>query len=132
MAHAADFAQRLSEASLIYLTTYTSDGKPGTVPVWYAYHDGKLSITTMKTSKKVQKIRQNSLVRVAVGEEKTPKFLGAAKIIEDSEGFAKALTRLSEKYNQYWGTLTEEKLEQLRKDRVILEIVVSLSELDQI
>jgi len=51
-------------AEYMYLTTYSSAGKPGTVPTWLWVHDGVLYFTTLRASLKARRIRQNGRVTI--------------------------------------------------------------------
>src|ERR1700757_3677825 len=56
----------LTDNKLLNLATTGNDGYPHVVPVAFMFHEGRLYISTGKTSRKENKIRGNSHVAFAV------------------------------------------------------------------
>jgi PPOX class probable F420-dependent enzyme len=76
-------ASALARAKRIYLTTWSTSGKSGTVPVWFMVKDGALYSTTIRTSLKARRIKATGRVRVAVGSRSGPAFDGTAEWVDD-------------------------------------------------
>jgi PPOX class probable F420-dependent enzyme len=90
----------LAEASYIYLTTYSSSGKPGTVPTWCWLHEGAVYFTTKRTSLKARRIAHDGHVTVHVGRKDGPAFAGHAALVEDRPDLEAAI--LDAYRNKYW------------------------------
>ena len=75
----------------MYLTTYSQKGKPGTVPVWLWYQDGRVYCTTQRSSLKARRIQINGRVTVHVGKKDGPAFEGRAEWVEDRPDLEAAL-----------------------------------------
>src|SRR5262249_60453592 len=73
----------LAEASYIYLTTYSSSGKPGTVPTWCWLHEGAVYFTTKRASLKARRIAHHGHVTAHVGRKDGPAFAGHAALVGD-------------------------------------------------
>jgi PPOX class probable F420-dependent enzyme len=76
-------ALALQTAKRMYLTTYSTSGKPGTVPTWFMVKDGILYFTTLRASLKARRIKATGRVRVALGTPDGPSFEGRAEWVED-------------------------------------------------
>jgi hypothetical protein len=73
----------LKAAKRIYVTTWSSSGKSGTVPVWFMAKEGRLYFTTLRDSLKARRIRATGRVRVHVGSASGPAFEGRAAEVSD-------------------------------------------------
>ncbi|MGH7263123.1 MAG: pyridoxamine 5'-phosphate oxidase family protein [Candidatus Rokuibacteriota bacterium] len=73
----------LKAAKRIYVTTWSSSGKSGTVPVWFMVKEGRLYFTTLRESLKARRIRATGRVRVHVGSPSGPAFEGKADEVSD-------------------------------------------------
>jgi PPOX class probable F420-dependent enzyme len=98
--------ERLRRASNIWLATARPDGRPHLVPVWFAWHAGRLYFCTDPESVKAHNIRANPRVVLALEDGSKPVICeGAAESIDDGawpEGVAQAF---SDKYA--WDIATE-------------------------
>lgn len=116
--------QRLLQSErLCYITTHDAQGTPGTVEIWFLYHQGKLYITTGASSLKVKKLRVTPRARVAIGTWKGPAVEGPVRIA-GQDTVKRVLPVLSKKYGDYWGpvdTLLRRHL-GARRSRVLLEL----------
>jgi PPOX class probable F420-dependent enzyme len=83
--------QALRTAKYLYVTTYSPAGQHGTVPVWCWLHDGHVYFTTLRTSLKARRIRQNGTVTVHVGRKEGPAFAGRAEWVDDRPDLEAAL-----------------------------------------
>lgn len=76
-------ADALRTAKRMYLTTYSTSGRSGTVPTWFMVKDGALYFTTLRASLKARRIKATGRVRVALGTRDGPSFEGQAEWVED-------------------------------------------------
>jgi PPOX class probable F420-dependent enzyme len=86
----------------VYLTTYTPEGKPGTVPVWFVTDDQRVYITTGPTPKKTQKLRLNPNIRLAFGSRSGPALEGRARLVGEPELWQRVAPLFVAKYQPYW------------------------------
>ena len=122
-----DLAQAVEQAREVFITTYDSDGKPGTVPVWFDYHQGMFYISTPPDSLKCQKIHNDPRVKLTFGTRGGPNLIrGTARVVAEHE----IIDRIAPiHYERYQGGLwrSSEHLAQQWKEgkaRVLLEITV--------
>lgn len=84
------------------LTTYRQTGKPVATPVWFAQEGDRLYVTTLATSGKVKRLRNNSQVEVAPCDVRGALLGGAVKgaatILNDAADAARANRALNRKY----------------------------------
>jgi PPOX class probable F420-dependent enzyme len=80
---AGDLDRALASAKRMYLTTYSTSGKAGTVPTWFMVKDGALYFTTLRTSLKARRIKATGRVRVALGTPAGPSLEGRAEWVDD-------------------------------------------------
>ena len=122
-----ELARAISESREVYITTYDADGKPGTVPVWFDYHNGKFYVSTYPDSLKVRKIRRNGRAELSFGGRGGPGVTGSAVIVSDAElidriapvhheRYAGNLWRSAEHLAQMWKDAREMVLIQLTPD----------------
>lgn len=91
--------QGLEKETEMYITTFDGTGRPGTVPVWFIYRDGKVLVTTSETSKKVQKIKKNNRVVATLENKEGPlRFEGRAEITRDKARVKGVVQLLETKY----------------------------------
>ncbi|MBI4641437.1 MAG: pyridoxamine 5'-phosphate oxidase family protein [Candidatus Tectomicrobia bacterium] len=95
-----DLVNALQRAKYMYLTTYSKAGKPGTVPTWLWFHDGAIYFTTLRTSLKARRIRNNGRVTVHVGKKAGPSFEGRAEWVDNRPDLEEALLRAYRR--TYW------------------------------
>ncbi len=93
-------AEALARARYMYVTTYSREGKPGTVPTWLWPHEGDVYFTTRRDSLKARRIRANGRVTVHVGAQDGPAFEGRAEWIDGRADLESAL--LSDYWRKYW------------------------------
>ena len=98
-----DLARVLRDASYMYVTTYSRDGKSGTVPTWLWPHDGDVYFTTKRASLKARRIRTTGRVTVHVGERNGPRFDGRAEWVDDRPDLETAILRAYRR--KYWLTV---------------------------
>ncbi len=82
-----DREQFLREHRLAVVATLRRDGRPQLTPVYYAWHDGRILVSTTRSRRKAHNIRRDARVTVcALGEQ--PPFpyqtvYGRAEVVED-------------------------------------------------
>jgi PPOX class probable F420-dependent enzyme len=84
----------------MYVTTYSREGRAGTVPTWLWPHDGAVYFTTKRPSLKARRIRDNGRVTVHVGEKDGPAFEGRAEWVDDRPEIERAI--LAAYRRKYW------------------------------
>ncbi|MSQ12549.1 MAG: hypothetical protein EXR47_00080 [Dehalococcoidia bacterium] len=118
-----DLQRLLKSENLCYITTYDAIGKPRTVEIWFVCEQGKLYISTGAQSVKVKKLRVTPRARVAIGGWKGPVVEGPARLADDAT-VRRMVPVLSQKYNDYWGsvdTFTRRNLGS-RPSRILIEV----------
>jgi PPOX class probable F420-dependent enzyme len=63
---------RLETEHNVWLASVRPDGRPHLVPVWFAWHDGKLYVCIEPESVKGRNIRQNPRLALALENGSTP------------------------------------------------------------
>jgi nitroimidazol reductase NimA-like FMN-containing flavoprotein (pyridoxamine 5'-phosphate oxidase superfamily) len=90
-----------SEPLTAYLAT-SREARPHVAPVWYRYEDGVVEVMT--TGRKLENLRSNPRVSLAVQKERTgiPEWtvtlLGTAEVVEDEAENRAANERINRKY----------------------------------
>jgi PPOX class probable F420-dependent enzyme len=84
----------------MYLTTYSREGRSGTVPTWLWPHDGAVYFTTQRQSLKARRIRDNGRVTVHVGSKNGPVFEGRGEWVDDRPELERAI--LAAYRRKYW------------------------------
>jgi PPOX class probable F420-dependent enzyme len=95
-----ELAEALRRAHYIYVTTYSREGKPGTVPTWCWLREDAVYFTTQRASLKARRIKNDEHVTVHVGKKDGPAFEGHAEWVEDSPDLEEAILRAY--YRKYW------------------------------
>ena len=97
--------ERFLESKLnLQLATIDQKGEPNIQPVWFYYdRDGeKLTISTSKSAKKTQNLRNKPVAYFSVDDENLPykgvKGRGIANIVEDIDRVVSQADRISMKY----------------------------------
>jgi PPOX class probable F420-dependent enzyme len=96
----SQMTRSLRDARYMYVTTYSSTGKPGTVPTWLWPHEGDVYFTTKRASLKARRIRAGGRVTVHVGAADGPAFEGRAEWVDDRPDLEAAL--LGDYRRKYW------------------------------
>ena len=122
-----EITQNLERASVIWLTTFNTSDKPGSVPVWFVYHEGEIYVTSAADTKKVRKLRRNKYVLVAIGKRDAEmRFDGTCEIGADEKMFREIMNLFFKKYGEeakkWWGEPSDENLQRLASQRVMLRI----------
>ncbi|QHE69378.1 PPOX class F420-dependent oxidoreductase [Rhodococcus sp. WAY2] len=109
---------RVSAAKYVLLTTFRKDGSPVATPLWAAPDGDRLLMWTVTDSYKVNRIRRNPEVTVAVcdarGKPKGPEVPGRAVVL-DAAGTDHARDVIARKYGIIgWISM---KLSLLRRGR---------------
>ena len=98
-------AERFLESKLnLQLATLDEQGEPNIQPVWFYYDQNreKLTITTSKSVKKTQNLRNKPAVYFSIDDENLPyrgvKGKGIVTIVEDPDRVVPQADRISMKY----------------------------------
>lgn len=116
----------LGKAQYISLETFRKNGQGVKTPVWVASEGDKLFVWTQGDSWKVQRINNNSEVRLAVsdarGNTSGSWFTGQARILNTAEEKKKMEKRLAKKYGIIFRLF--QLMGRLRgsSDQVVIEI----------
>ena len=97
----AHAAQRLATEAVIWLGTVDADGRPHTVPVWFAWDDPKVTIFSRPDTAKIGHLRTHDLVSVALdtAEQGTDVVTGSGRArLSEFGKVEKALDAFGRKY----------------------------------
>ncbi len=90
----------LQRAKLLYLTTFSANGRTGTVPVLFLLDDDAIYFCSQRDTLKVRRIRQTGRVTVHVGSPSGPGLSCGAQLLE---GVPELQARLLRTYRRrYW------------------------------
>lgn len=89
-------------SKLCYLTTYNAAGKPGTVEIWFLYHQGKVYIDTAVGTLKVKKLRADPRAAVAIARRNGPVLEGLVRFADEAT-VRRVAPLLNAKYDAAWG-----------------------------
>lgn len=117
--------EALARSKRMYLTTWSAEGKAGTVPVWFMPKDGSLYFTTGRTSLKARRMARSGRARVALGTPDGPAFDVRAELLDDRPDLGREiLAAYRRKYPivvpLFMGFLIRRRL--ARKDNVIVRL----------
>ena len=90
---ASELRVALEGARYIYLTTYSREGKPGTVPTWCWLHEDAVYFTTLRASLKARCIKNHGRVTIHVGTKDGPAFEGHAEWVDGRADLEEAILR---------------------------------------
>jgi PPOX class probable F420-dependent enzyme len=96
--------ERFLESKLnLQLATIDQKGEPNIQPVWFQYDkdEEKLTISTGKSAKKIQNLRNKPVVYFSVDDENPPKGVkgkGVATLVEDVNKVVPQADKISMKY----------------------------------
>lgn len=93
-------SERLSREPIVWVGTVRSDGRPHTVPVWFAWSDPSILVFSMRNTTKLKNVQRHPLVSlsldaagggtdVVIAEGQAFSSLGAPDIDALSEDFAR-------------------------------------------
>ena len=85
----AHIIDRLRQAEYAYFTTIRPDGRPHTVPVCFLWEDGTILILSLAHGVKINNLRQNSQVNLAIDHFGDPDYFavvveGTAELLPDA------------------------------------------------
>lgn len=95
-----DILRALQHARTLYLTTYSRNGRAGTVPIWFFQHQEHIYFCTLRDSVKVRRIRHTPQVTVHIGRRTGPRLTCTARLLEDAPQLQHLLVRTYRK--RYW------------------------------
>lgn len=68
----SEIDELLSEPHIAIVSTTGPTGKPHAMPIWYAWHEGKVWFHTGSDSKKMRNLRKNDRVSIVVDTKVAP------------------------------------------------------------
>jgi PPOX class probable F420-dependent enzyme len=92
--------QALRSARTLYLTTYSSSGRAGTVPIWFFVHHDHIYFCTQRDSLKVRRMRRRNQVTLHIGRRTGPRLACTARLLEDDAALQAVLLRTYR--SRYW------------------------------
>ena len=121
---AAHLERFLGPRWIAVLATVGGDGMPHLTPNWYAFHDGKMAISTQKESVKFTNLSRDDRIAVCVcsepGAVEYATIRGRAKITDD-ESIWPVTRAIVERYVAPEGV--EARMRELRKqNRIIISV----------
>ena len=103
--------KRLESEQNIWIATVRPDGRPHLVPVWFAWHAGKLYVCIEPDSVKGRNITQNPRVVLALEDGSTPIICEGQAIAVSNPWPAEVVSVFQQKYN--WDVTSETQYTQL-------------------
>ncbi len=116
--------EALQNREEVFITTWDSGGRPGTVPVWFLYDSGKVYIATETNSLKVTKLRGNPRVRLTFRDAGTISVEGTGRICSEVALIRRVTPALNRKYEGAWGWDARMVERLLSAELVLLEVTV--------
>lgn len=116
----------LAQPLVARLATVRPDGRPQVVPMWFIYEDGVVYMSTGVEAAKVQHIRHNDRVAMAIDVMEAP-LKNKGVIIEgraeiQTNGVLDVTRRIYKKYMGEEGSATPVAQQSINRPRVILKI----------
>jgi PPOX class probable F420-dependent enzyme len=109
--------QRLTDESIVWLTTVRGDGVPQPSPVWFLWDDGALTIYSQPNTPKVRNIAINPAVAVSMNSDLYGNdvviFAGDAEIVPDAPPVDRVPAFVAKYHNDL---STSEKAEQMGRE----------------
>ncbi|ETW93263.1 MAG: hypothetical protein ETSY1_39970, partial [Candidatus Entotheonella factor] len=79
----SDAFDALRRTKTVYLTTWSASGKPGTVPIWFFEHRGRIYFCSQRDTLKVRRIRRSGRAALNVGRRTGPQLTCIARIVDN-------------------------------------------------
>ena len=86
-----DIRQALERATLLYVTTYSSTGQAGTVPVLFFVHHNAIYFSTKRESLKVRRLRRQGRATIHIGQRCGPQLHCVAQLLADERSLQQLL-----------------------------------------
>ena len=121
-----ELLKAIEQLQEVFITTYDPSGQPGTVPVWFDYHQGNFYVSTYPDSMKCRKIRQNPSVELTWITRDGLSITGTARFVSEQETLERVAVVHDGKYTDGpWDSVEHlAKMWNERQERVLLEITV--------
>lgn len=89
----------ISDGKAAWLTTLAADGSPHTAPIWYLHRPGRLWIASSAVNRKVQHLRKDPRVTVALDGSAARPHVAIGRAIEHAcDAFPEIVDAFAEKY----------------------------------
>ena len=118
----SSLSQALQTEREVYVTTYTVEGKPGTVPIWFVTDGQRVYISTGPTSKKAQKLRQNPRILLAFGSRTGPSLEGTGRWVSGAAIWQRVSPLFFAKYQPYYKSAEAVRSGWETGDSVLIEV----------
>ena len=115
----------LREEAEVVITTYDANGRPGSVPIWFACVGGKVYMATGRESLKVRKLRINPWVCLSFPGRKSMSLDGTGRVCAEESLVCRVAPLLNRKYEGAWGHDAHMVRRLLSGDAVLLEVTPS-------
>lgn len=90
----------LSRTKTAYLTTWSANGKAGTVQIWFFEHRGRIYFCSQRETLKVRRIRRSGHAALHVGRRDGPEITCTARIVDDDPELRQRLVQTYRR--RYW------------------------------
>jgi PPOX class probable F420-dependent enzyme len=98
-----DVHHALQQATVLYLTTYNTAGRSGTVPIWFFLHNDMIYFCTHRDSLKVRRLRQTARATIRIGSQTGALLDCRARLLEHDPALQTLLLRTyCRRYRWYW------------------------------
>jgi PPOX class probable F420-dependent enzyme len=98
-----DMHRALQQATVLYLTTYNTAGRSGTVPIWFFLHNDMIYFCTQRDSLKVRRLRQTARATIRIGSQTGLRLDCSAHLVEHDPALQALLLRTYRRqYRWYW------------------------------
>ena len=119
------FESALREEAEVVITTYDANGRPGSVPIWFACVVWKVYMVTGRESLKVRKLRINPRVCLSFPGRKSISLDGAGRLCSEEALVCRVAPLLNREYEGAWGHDAHMVQRLLSGDAVLLEVTPS-------
>jgi len=118
-----DVWDALRRTKTVYLTTWSASGKPGTVPIWFFEHSGRIYFCSQRNTLKIRRIRRSGRAALQISRA-SPQMPCRARVLDrDPEMQQRLLHTYRRRYRFRWLFLGPRIQRALQRDE---EVVVEL------
>jgi PPOX class probable F420-dependent enzyme len=90
----------LRRTKTVYLTTWSASGKPGTVPIWFFEHHGRIYFCSRRETLKVRRIRRSGHAALRLDRRSGPQLTCSARVMHDDPAIRQRLVHTYRR--RYW------------------------------
>ncbi len=96
----SDALDALSRTKTVYLTTWSANGKSGTVQIWFFEHHGRIYFCSQRDTLKVRRIRRSGRAALSIGRRTGPQLTCTARIVDNDPEVRQLLLQTYRR--RYW------------------------------